>query len=161
MNTKKIEKIREMLGDRFHLAVETDLNDKFDWSLFRKYENCDPIYWSADNKAIMRGTERDIDKLYEYAKNHKVYDIEKIDRRYNTILIYVAMLLCVANFFFDTNGHITTIILTIDLICMIRLIINWIVSNRKFKVDMLELRENYEISYNDYLERKARLEDEI
>lgn len=141
---KNIGKIRKLLGNRYHLSVEYNVEncEKIHWVLFKKYDNCDPIYWSLDNKPIMNSDDNTEEELYEFVKKHKKIDIENINRQIRTILIYLVLLLFLINVFFINSKIITTIVLTSDAIFLLLMIIDFIMFNKNHKVDMLEITEN-------------------
>jgi len=154
---KNIGKIRNLLGNRYHLSVEYNgINcEKIHWVLFKKYDNCDPIYWSSDNKPIMNSDDNTEEELYEFAKKHKKIDVENINRQIRTILIYLILLLSLINVFFINSKIITIIVLTSDAIFLLLMIIDFIIFNKNYKVDMLEITENIK-RFEKYLESNKK-----
>ena len=139
---KKINKIRKMLGDRYHLSVESDGVEITKWVLFKNYTNGDPIYWSSDNKAIMRSEENTLEDLFKFAKTHQKLDLDKIILKANLWIITVALVMCFINFHFQSD-ILRAIIFTIDAMVILIDAIVHIVSGKNFKVDMRELNENW------------------
>ena len=141
---KKMNKIRKLLGRRFHLSTEYagENCELTQWKLFKKYENGDPIYWSDDNKEIMSSAKHTIDDLYVFAKTHKKYDIERFILRMNLIIFIILLFVSIANVFIN-SVIIRTIILTCDFILMLWLGAVSYVSNKNYKVDCRELIENW------------------
>lgn len=138
------KQIRKLLGNRFHLSTEYggENCELTNWKLFRRYENSDPIYWSEDNKAIMRAEENTLEDLYNFAKAHRKYDLERIMTRMNLCAFIILLIMSVANVFIQSK-IISTIILTSDIILLSWLGVACFVSNRNFKVDCLEMNENW------------------
>ena len=141
---EKMNKIRKLLGRRFHLSTEYggENCELMQWKLFKNYENGDPIYWSDDNKAIMSSGTHTIDDLYKFAKSHKKYDVERFILRMNTIILLIMVLVSFANIFIN-SVIIRTIVLTCDAILMLWLGAVTYVSNKNWKVDKLEMQENW------------------
>lgn len=139
---KKINKIRKMLGDRYHLSVESDGVEITGWVLFKNYTNGDPIYWSKDNRSIMRSEENTLEDLYKFAKTHQKLDLDKVILRVSLWILTVALIICIINFYFHSN-ILRTIIWTIDAMVILIDAVVHIVFNKNFKVDMRELNENW------------------
>lgn len=139
---KKINKIRKMLGDRYHLSVESNGVEIINWVLFKNYSNGDPIYWSKDNRSIMRSEENTLEDLYKFAKTHQKLDLDKVILRVSLWILTVALIICIINFYFHSN-ILRTIIWTIDAMVILIDAVVHIVFNKNFKVDMRELNENW------------------
>ena len=139
---EKINKIRKMLGDRYHLSVTSNGIEITEWVLFKNYTNGDPIYWSDDNKAIMRSEENTLEDLYKFAKTHQKLDLGKIILNANFWILTVALIICFINFYFHSD-ILRTIIFTIYVMVILIDAIVHIVFNKNFKVDMRELNENW------------------
>lgn len=73
MMSKDIEKLIKIQGkvnrNRFHLNIETNLEDEYKWVLFMYMPNCDD-YFSSYNKAILDSRRSTIDELEEYLKKY-------------------------------------------------------------------------------------------
>lgn len=144
-NPMKFEyKIRKMLGDRYHLSVEPDLNFKFKyWSLHRRYENCDNIYWSKDNKPIMTSDNYTIVDLYNFAKEHHKIDTLDVISKFISISIYVVLFIALINaFILKGNKYISIFVLTSNLWLIVLMFIRNKIWNNNYKVDWLESSDN-------------------
>lgn len=148
---KTINKIRKMLGNRYHLSVEvgtakpTITGEKVEitkWVLYRNYENGDPIYWSDDNKPIMRSEENTIAELYDFAKSHQRPDLGKTILKSNFWILTVVLVICFANFYLKSD-ILRGVVITADIIVLLTDLIIHIVSNKNHKVNMRELAENW------------------
>ena len=141
---KKEFKIRKILGNKYHLSTEYggENCEITKWVLFKRYENADPIYWSADNKPIMSSDTHTLDDLYEYAKKHKKINFELFYTRLRVYFAFIIVIVAMANIFINSRT-LRTIILTSDVIIIISSIIQFVVVNKNHKVDMLETEENY------------------
>ena len=141
MNKEK--EIRKLLGNRYHLTISYDKNLELErWILFRKYYDS-KIYFSEDNEAIMSSDKNTWEELYEFAKKHHKVDDNMKTRRIIMIMAWINCFLSIANIFWG-NKTIRTIVLVNDfdlLFIYITLTYFW---NKNLKVDMLELRENFE-----------------
>ena len=146
---RREKEIRELLGDRFHLMIEYTENWETEhWVLFKKYENCDPIYWSKDNKAILSSDKNTDDELYQFAKTHHKIDYFKTSQSVRNILIIVTLFLSIINIFFR-NELICVFALTSNLWFLIWLTIDWIILDKNYKVDFLEAKENIKRGRNN------------
>lgn len=141
---EKEGKIRKMLGKRFHLSVslEGEKLETTKWKLFRKYENGDPIYYSKDNKAIMTSETHTEEDLYKFAKSHKKYDLYETNKKERILILSIMIVLATINMFINLNT-ISIIVLTVDFTIMFQMFIEIFIDNKNFKVDMLEMRENF------------------
>lgn len=150
---EKMRKIRKMLGNRYHLCESLEYcrenGEKIEFVVYKEYENGDPIYFSSDNKPILSSKTHTIDDLYEFAKKHQKYDLQKANKNARFVILGIAILLSWVNFFVDTGAIISTICLTTDAVVMIWLAIDQIIYNRNWKVDMLELAENFERKFRE------------
>ncbi len=146
---RREKEIRKLLGDRFHLMIEYTENwETEQWVLFKKYENCDPIYWSKDNKAILSSDKNTVDELYQFAQAHHKIDYFKTNNIVRTILIIVIFLISIINIFLE-NEPISILVLVSDLWYFIWLIVDWIILGKNYKVDFLEARENIKRGRNN------------
>lgn len=134
--------IRKLLGDRYHLHVSWE-EDKIEWTLYKKYENGDNIYYSADNKAIMTSETHTEKELYQFAKSHHKIDLHNSNRKLRLMIFVIVFILCFINFFVKDNFIIDTIIFTADTILLIWMTHEHLIWNKNWKVDMLELKENF------------------
>ena len=138
----KEKEIRKLLGNRYHLYVGME-EDKIEWRLFKRYENGDNIYYSADNKAIMTSETHTEEELYQFAKSHRKIDLHKSNLKLRMIIFVIIFILCFINFFVKDNFIIDTIVFTADAILLIWMICEHIIYTKNWKVDMLELKENF------------------
>lgn len=139
---KTIAKIRKMLGNRYHLSVESDGTGIIQWVLFKYYENGDPIYWSDDNKPIMRSGKNTIEELYEFAKSHRKPDPIRSFIRFNNIIMLIVCVIAFANCFVNST-ILRTIIFTTDAIIVASDIYILIINEKTHKLNMRELNENW------------------
>lgn len=74
---KDIEKLIKMQGKinkkRFHLCVDTNLEDKYRWVLFLYNPNTE-AYFSDYNRAILYSDVDSIEDLEDYLKKHEGFD---------------------------------------------------------------------------------------
>lgn len=144
---KKENEIRKMLGDRYHLSCSCEHDDEngftvSEWYLFKTYQNADPVYFSADNKAIMTNETHTEDDLYEFAKSHKKFDVVRVHNKVRLITISIILLISIINIFVASKA-LTIMILSCDAMFLIWLITDVIVFNRNNRVDTLEMFENF------------------
>ena len=70
---KNIEKLVKLQGiinkNKFHLCVETDLEEIANWRLYQVFADFNE-YMSADNHAILDSKVDSIDDLIKYLENH-------------------------------------------------------------------------------------------
>ena len=137
-------KIRKILGNKYHLSTEYggENCELTKWVLFKKYENGDPIYWSADNKPIMSSDTHTLDELYEYAKKHKKINFELFYSKLRTYFAFIICIIAIANIFINSTT-LRTIVLTSGVIIILSSIIQFVIVNKNHKVNMLEIEENY------------------
>lgn len=140
--TKPKEKeIRKLLGNRYHLGVTYD-GKITTWSLFKKYENGDLIYYSNDNKAIMTSETHTVEELYEFAKKHHKIDEHFFMSRLNITIACINIILIIINIIFLKSDIIRGIIFGVDIIIVIDCMVAHIIWNKNWNVGMLELEEN-------------------
>ena len=161
---KKINEIRRLLGRKYHLSVECGIdvecgaNERIEitkWALFKNYENADPIYWSNDNKAIMKSETHSLEDLYKFAKSHKRYDVEKCVSKMNIIIFGILFVVSIANVFIN-SVVIRTIILTSDVLLLLWLAVVSYISDKNWKVDRLEMQENWQKRYEEIFKWRRR-----
>lgn len=142
MNNKE-RKIRELLGDRFHLCISyEDGIDNPKWSLFRNYDDS-KVYFSNDNEVIMSSETNTIDELYEYAKKHHKIDEHLSISKLNVIVAWIGMIVMTINFIFFKNEALRGFVLGIDFMIIIHCVVSHNIWNKNWKVRMMELRENF------------------
>ena len=144
----KEKKIRELLRGRYHLYSEFSQGKK-KWRLYKKYENCDPIYYSEDNEAIMTSETHTEEELYQFAKSHHKIDIHESNRKLRMIIFVIVFILCFINFFVKDNYIIDTIVFTADTILIIWMTYEHVIWEKNWKVDMLESCENIKRGRNN------------
>lgn len=144
---RTINKIRKMLGTRYHLSVERGIGleketEITQWMLFRNYENGDPIYWSDDNKPIMRSEENTIEELYDFAKSHKRIDPIRTILKFNFFVLLIVCIIAFVNIYLSSAFLRGVVITTGIIVLSIDGILHYI-SNKNFKIDNRELTENW------------------
>lgn len=72
--SEEIEKLIKIQGiinrDKYHLYINTDLEQKATWSLYQMFAEFDK-YISRDNKAILDSDIDSIEDLINYLEKHK------------------------------------------------------------------------------------------
>lgn len=133
---KNERKIREYLGDRYHLFVEYKSQEEIIWKVYRKYEG-----WMFDNsKPVLEGDKSTEDELLNFAKKHRDYNESLILSKSMIIIATINLFIAVANCFFKNvflRGFVYGVNLTIILLSFIKLRI----SSKRLKVSELELKE--------------------
>lgn len=140
MNKEK--EIRKLLSKRYHLCVSWE-NDIITWKLFKQYENGDPIYYSNDNKPIMTSETHTPEQLYKFAKIHHKIDEHLFLNKMNVNVSFIVMILIITNIIFFKNDFIKGILMGIDVMIVLYCIVSHIIWNKNWKVDTLELKENF------------------
>lgn len=140
MNKEK--EIRKLIGDRYHLYVGYS-PDKTEWKLFKKYENGDSIYYSDDNKAIMTSETHTEEDLYKFAKSHHKIDFYKSNCKLRNVLLAMVVIISITNIFIGLRT-LNIIVLTADFILLTQMTCDYFIWDKNWKVDMLELKENFE-----------------
>ena len=152
------QEIRKLLGKEYHLSIETDGQELKRWILFRKYKDAD-VYFSKDNKPIMSSEKNTEKELYEFAKQHHRLDYVEIGDRVIRMSLICVLILSIINIFMD--GILTEFVLISDFWLLIWMFVNHRIFNNNWKVDMLELHENYQRRKKEISEklRKVGMED--
>jgi len=88
--------------------------------------------------------------LYKFAKSHKKYDLYKINKKERTLILSIMVVLVIINMFINSNT-ISTIVLTVDFTIMFQMFIEIFIDDKNFKVDMLEMRENFHRKYDNLI----------
>ena len=77
--SKEIEKLlkiqSKLNGGRFHLCIQTNLEDDYKWALIQYFPNTDD-YFSNFNAPIMESSVDTLDELISYLKKHNGFKIE-------------------------------------------------------------------------------------
>lgn len=143
MNSKDFGEIRKLLGRQFHLCISYDnlINPK--WSLYRNYIDS-KVYFSEDNEVIMSSETNTIDELYEYAKKHNRIDEHFFIGKMFVIIASILFISMIINEAFFHNEMLTGFILGGDIMIICYSSISHIIWNNNYKVEMLELKENYD-----------------
>lgn len=90
---KNEAKVRELLGDKFHLNTELVSDGggyKRKWSLYRRYDDF-KVYMSEDNRKIMSSDTNTEEELLDFAKRHRIRSLD--DSLYKTFMVY--SLICI------------------------------------------------------------------
>ena len=136
---KNERKIREYLGDRYHLNVQYTENGEIKWKLFKKYNG-----WLYDNsEAIMTGDKSTEDDLIKFAKKHRDYNESLILSKSMIIIATINLFIAVANCFFKNvflRGFVNGANFIVILISFIKIRI----SSKRLKVSELECKEALE-----------------
>ena len=145
---KKEHEIRKLLGNRYHLhVVFSPKGEDIEWQLFKRYENGDNIYYSSDNKPLMTSETHSLDELYEFAKKHHKVDLYRESFKVKQTMLIILLILGIVNIFLSID-EISIITLTGDLIIIISMTADYLFWEKNWRVDMLELRENFEKARN-------------
>ena len=76
--SKEIEKLIKVQGiinkDKFHLCIQTDLEEKAEWYLYQVFADVDH-YLSNSNSSIMDSKTDSIDELIKYLENHNGFKV--------------------------------------------------------------------------------------
>lgn len=139
---EKEKKIREWLGDRYHLCIEHLGKGKYDWYLYKKYENCDPVMFSKANQPIMTSKNNTEEQLYNFAKAHHKISYEKSNRDFRTFMIYGILALSIINIIFFRLPELSWAIFGADIVFLGWITMDWIIAEKNHKVNILEIIEN-------------------
>lgn len=137
---KNEKEIRKLLGKDYHLSIETD-GRELKWILFKNYKDTD-VYLSKDNKPIMSSEENTEEELYEFAKKHHRLDYREVEDRAIRISLICVFILSIINIFID--GVLLEFVLISDFWLLIWMFVNHKIFINNWKVDTLELHENFQ-----------------
>jgi len=137
---KNEKKIREYLGDRYHLIIFMGIGEgNYTWKLYRKYNG-----WLYDNsEPIMTGDKSTEDELLKFAKKHRSYDERIILSKSMVVIACINLIVSIANCFLKIDGlrhFINGINFAIILLSFIKMRI----SSKRLKVIELECKEALE-----------------
>lgn len=149
---KNEKEIRKLLGNDYHLSIEMKDGEIMQWVLFKNYKDS-AVYFSEDNKAIMRSGINTEEELYEFAKKHHRLDFQKVNSKVRLVLLLGFLVLSLVNAIFVHNTTISTFILSCDLILIIWSVADFHCYNHNWKIDMLELEESFERRKKELLEK--------
>lgn len=134
-------KIRELLGNEYHLSTEyKGEKEPIRWVLYRRYKDTD-IYFSEDNKPIMSSDTHSMVELYKYAKSHQRVDGIMKTRWVICVILFINAILSFSNIYFNSK-IIRTIVLVNDFDFLLIYAVLFYFWHKNNKVDMLELKEN-------------------
>lgn len=141
---KKINKIRSLLGNDYHLSVTYSIFESkiHEWQLYKNYNDA-RVYFSPDNKLIMSNETNTIDDLYNFAKKHHKIDEHLYMRIFNIIIAWLCLLLMILNTVFFENDIIRGFTFGIEFMIIVSSLVSHNIWNKNLKVNMLELQENY------------------
>ena len=137
----KYKKIRELLGNEYHLSVEMIDFEHDKWVLFKKYDDS-KVYFSKDNEPIMTSETHTYKQLYEFAKNHHKIDEHLVMNMVGIIFLLIAFILSAINIFLHSST-IRIIIWTTEIIIITENIISHNIWKKNWKVRMITLKENF------------------
>lgn len=134
---KNERKIREYLGDRYHLIIFMGIGkDTYTWKLYRKYNG-----WLYDNsKPVLEGDKSTEDELLRFAKKHRDYNESLILSKSMIIIAIISLFVAVANCFFK-NVFLRGFVNGANFIVILISFIKMKVSSKRLKVSELELKE--------------------
>lgn len=154
-------KIRRLLGDNYHLNTIWDVeNERIkEWKLFKNYKNQD-LYFSEFNEAIMTSEDSTEKDLLKFARKNHIYDFERLHTKKGLYISIALLVLCIVNAFIRSDFirgmfYGATIYLWIDLI------LNWIVGNHNFKIEMKLLNDKFDITKKMILEEINGKEEKL
>lgn len=140
---ERIEKIRKILGDEYHLAASIGLGEIKYWVLYKKYR--DPkMYFSEDNKAIMASDNNSLDELYDFAKKHHKIDEHIVLNLVDVVIALIILELVVVNGVFIKSELLRGVFLGVDLLMWINVVVGHVIYKKNQKVDFLETIEYIE-----------------
>lgn len=151
---KNEKEIRKLLGNDYHLSIEMKDGEIMQWVLFKNYKDS-AVYFSEDNKAIMRSGINTEEELYEFAKKHSRKDYNKVGDKVIRFSIIIVFIISIINIFMD--GIFSQFVLTSDLWLLIWMYTNHKVFNHNWKIDMLELHESFERRKKELLEKLKKV----
>ncbi len=138
---KNETKIRNWLGDRYHLNVTLTYSanslKKLNWTLFKKYRG----FEEDGSKPIMTSEANTEEELFEFAKKHRKYDEGKAVGITGVLLSFVAAFFPILGIIFE-NDNIKFVTLGIDIAVIIIFIIKCVISELNFEVAKLEFLES-------------------
>ena len=137
---KKEAKIREMLGDDYHLFNN---NSKGEWKLFRQYKDFD-LYFCEENKPIMTSETHTEEELYKFAKKNRKYDIENANNSINIIVAWLCCIVLIINFFIKIEW-LRYFIWGVDFYLIINCIYRLILLEHNNKVFKNQINEEFEL----------------
>lgn len=154
---KNEKEIRKLLGKDYHLSIVTDGKELKQWILFKKYKDTD-VYFSKDNKSIMSSEENTEEELYEFAKKHHRLDYREVEARVRIISLICVFILSIINIFID--GVLLEFVLISDFWLLIWMFVNNKIFINNWKVDMLELHENFQKRKKKISKQLKKVEEE-
>ncbi len=140
---ERIEKIRKILGDEYHLSAFVGLEEVKYWVLYKKYRDS-KIYYSEDNKPIMASDNNSLDELYDFAKKHHKIDEHIVLNLVDVVIALITLVLVVVNGFFIKSELLRGVFLGVDLLMWINVVVGHIIYKKNQKVDFLETIEYIE-----------------
>lgn len=139
MILKNEAKIRNLLGNQFHLCVDNYGN----WKLFRKYDNS-KLYFSTENIDIMNSNNNSEKELLRFAKKNRRYDADKVIFNTTLTIVWLNVILASVNIFINSEV-IRGFILGIDFLALWQSLIKMVVSNHNLKCKTKALKEKIEL----------------
>lgn len=137
----KERKIRHLLKDNYHLCTEYDWNFKVKkWKLYKKYDVMS-TYFRSDNKPIMTSETHTLKDLYKFAKKHHKINLMQSIHLTGTIIAVICLLVSILNTFVFKNDIVRYCIFTTDIVLIIIFTVIFVIDNRNFNIDMLEMKE--------------------
>lgn len=140
---ERIEKIRKILGDEYHLSAFVGLEEVKYWVLYKKYRDS-KIYYSEDNKPIMASDNNSLDELYDFAKKHHKIDEHIVLNLVDVVIALITLVLVVVNGFFIKSELLRGVFLGVDLLMWINVVVGHIIYKKNQEVDFLETIEYIE-----------------
>ena len=141
LEMKNETKIRNWLGDRYHLNVTLTYSanslKKLNWKLFRKYQN----FEIDGSEPIMNSDDNTEEELFKFAKKHRRYDEGKVIGITGILLSLLAAFFITLGLVFE-NNNIKYVAVGIDIAVIIISIVRYVISELNFKVTRLELLES-------------------
>lgn len=158
MKSKDENKIRNWLGDRYHLNTEiTFKEDKTKiekWKLFRVYPN-----WMTDgSEPIMTSETHTDEELMNFAKKHRKYNLSIVDSTTMVILAWLNLILGFFNILLFRKVFIRGFICGIDFTIIVVSLVKLIYLKRNEKVEDNEFKENMELVKEKLNERMLKIE---
>ena len=140
---ERIEKIRKILGDEYHLSASIGLGEIKYWVLYKKYRDS-KMYFSEDNKAIMASDNNSLDELYDFAKKHHKIDEHIVLNLVDVVIALITLVLVVVNAAFIKSELLRGVFLGVDLLMWINVVAGHIIYKKNQEVDFLETIEYIE-----------------
>ena len=152
-DVKQMDKIRKLLGNRFHLCVKlgSDMKSIEEWHLFKRYDDA-KVYFSEDNEEIMSSKTHTIEILYDFAKKHHKIDEHQAICKLIIGMLWAAFAVVLLNMIFWDSDSVRAIVITIDFVCILINVVMHFIWNKNWKVDMYELDENYKQTMKELME---------